>query len=386
VVHGVFGLDNRPQARPHFRRFENVVPLQAGPHASFTPIQVGQLYDFPSKLDGSGQCIGIIELGGGFRTGDIQAYFSQLGLKPPTVVAVSVDHTNNHPTVSSGDDGEVMLDIEVAGAIAPGAKYAVYFAPNTDQGFIDAITTAVHDTTNRPSILSISWGGPEASWTAASQQTMDQAFQAAAALGISVYCASGDSGSGDGDPGNNVDFPASSPNVTGCGGTHITQSGGAITQEVVWNDPGGGATGGGQSTVFGLPPWQTDAVKTQQPAFTNRGVPDVAGDASPDSGYIVRVDGQTLVFGGTSAVAPLWAGLTALLNQSLGKSIGFINPTIYGLASSSGAFHDITAGSNGAYNAGAGWDPCTGLGSPDGSRLLKALTPVPVAATVAAGS
>ena len=221
-----------------------------------------------------------------------------------------------------------MLDIEVVGAVAPGAKIAVYFAPNTDQGFIDAITTAVHDTTNRPSIISISWGGPEVSWTQASAMAMDQAFQAAAALGVTVFCASGDNGANDfppgqgAQPGNHADFPASSPHVVGCGGTKITVANNAISAEEVWNDPGGGASGGGFSTLFPTPTWQAAAV----PGGGKRGVPDVSGDASPASGYVVRVDGQSAVIGGTSAVAPLWAGLTALLNQKMGKPLGFANP------------------------------------------------------------
>ena len=274
-----------------------------------------------------------------------------------------------------------MLDIEVVGGVAPGARIAVYFAPNTDQGFIDAITTAVHDTTNRPSIISISWGAPEVSWTQASAQAMDQAFQAAAALGVTVYCASGDNGANDfpsgpgAQPGNHADFPASSPHVVGCGGTRISVANNAITSEVVWNDPGGGATGGGYSALFPTPAWQTNAVQGGK-----RGVPDVSGDASPASGYAVRVDGQDTVFGGTSAVAPLWAGLTALVNQKTGRPLGFANPALYGVSTASGGFHDITQGNNNGFNAAPGWDPCTGLGRPDGAKLLAALAYRPATA------
>jgi len=135
----------------------------------------------------------------------------------------------------------------------------------------------------------------------------------------------------------------------------------------VWNDPGDGATGGGFSAQFPTPAWQTGIQGGK------RGVPDVAGDASPLSGYTVRVDGQNIVVGGTSAVAPLWAGLTALLNQKLGKPLGFANPVFYAVAGSGGAFHDITQGDNNGFNAGPGWDPCTGLGRPDGARLLAAI-------------
>jgi kumamolisin len=385
VVQGVFGLDNRPAARPHFRLLsdiEGIPALAAAPRASFSPTQISHLYDFPTGVNGHAQSIAIIELGGGFRTTDLQVYFRQLGIKMPTVVAVSVDHGQNSPSGPNSADGEVMLDIEVAGSIAPGATIVVYFAPNTDQGFIDAISTAVHDTLHKPSVVSISWGSPEGLWTQASVQAMDQAFQAATLMGVSVYCASGDNGANDfppgpgSQPGNHADFPASSPHVIGCGGTRITVANNAITSEVVWNDTGDGATGGGFSALFPRPTWQP-AVQAQ----TGRGVPDVAGDASPLSGYTVRVDGQNTVIGGTSAIAPLWSGLTALLNQKLGKPLGFPNPVLYGLAASSGAFVDITSGNNNGFNAGPGWDACTGLGRPDGARLATALAPRPVGAS-----
>ncbi|HYM90906.1 MAG TPA: S53 family peptidase, partial [bacterium] len=262
------------------------------------------------------------------------------------------------------------------GAIAPGARIAVYFAPNTDRGFLDAITTAVHDSTNNPSAISISWGAAEANWTQQAMLSFDQAFQEAAALGVTVCCAAGDDGSSDGvqDGAPHVDFPAASTFVLGCGGTSLASTGTSITSEVVWNDPGDGATGGGVSRQFALPSWQANASVPPSPApgSGGRGVPDVAGDASPASGYTVLVDGLWIVIGGTSAVAPLWAGLIALLNEQKGKPMGYLNPVLYGLMSK-GVFHDITQGNNGAYTAGPGWDPCTGLGTPDGTKLLSAL-------------
>src|SRR5205085_4642568 len=122
--------------------------------------------------------------GGGYRPTDLQRYFSALHVSQPRVLAASVDHGKNHPTGSgNGPDGEVMLDTEVAGAIAPDAKIVVYFAPNTDAGFLDAIAAAIHDTTNKPSVISISWGGPESALTQQAMTTYDQAFQAAAAMG-----------------------------------------------------------------------------------------------------------------------------------------------------------------------------------------------------------
>jgi kumamolisin len=381
IVIAVLGLDTRPQARPHFRVFNpsatTIRPNASTTNISYTPVQVGQLYQFPANATATGQTIGIIELGGGYRTADITAYFKTLGLPAPTVTAVSVDKGKNSPTTASGADGEVMLDIEVAAAVAPGANLAVYFAPNTDQGFIDAISTAVHDTTNKPSVISISWGGPESSWTQQSITALDQACQSAAALGITITVAAGDNGSSDGvtDGSNNVDFPASSPHVLACGGTKLVASGTTISSEVVWNETAAneGATGGGVSNVFPLPTWQASAnVPAPAQSGGGRGVPDVAGDADPSTGYTVRVDGQTMVIGGTSAVAPLWAGLIALANAQNKVTAGFLQPTIYA-AKAKSAFHDITSGNNGAFSAGPGWDACTGLGSPIGTALVSLL-------------
>jgi kumamolisin len=385
TVVAVLGLDNRPQASPHFRVHKSATaaatPAGAQPGASadvsYTPPQVAQAYQFPANASGAGQTIGIIELGGGYRQADLTAYFQTLGQTSPTITAVSVDGGKNAPSTASSADGEVMLDIEVAGSVAPGAAIAVYFTPNTDQGFIDAITTAVHDTTNKPSVISISWGGPESSWTQQSLTALDAACQSAAALGVSITVAAGDNGSTDGGTGNNVDFPGSSPHVLCCGGTTLEASGSVISSEVVWNELANdeGATGGGVSNDFPLPTWQANSnVPAPSVSTGGRGVPDVCGDADPTTGYTIRVDGQTSVIGGTSAVAPLWAGLIAVANQQLGTTVGFINPAIYA-AKAAAAFHDITQGNNGAFSAGPGWDACSGQGSPIASVLIPLLAP-----------
>lgn len=381
AVEAVMGLDDRPVAKPHFRARRPHGNIEwhagAGNSTSFTPTEIASLYGFP-KGEGQGECVAIIELGGGYRTADLSTYFSEIGESRPSVTAVSVDHAKNRPTGdANGPDGEVMLDIEVVGAVAPEAKIAVYFGPNTDAGFLDAISTAIHDSTNKPSIISISWGGPESSWTEQAMTAFDSAFQSAAAMGITVCIASGDNGSSDGvnDGANHVDFPASSPHVLACGGTRLTAANNVISAESVWNDGAqGGAGGGGVSNVFALPTWQTGLQVTLTAGGTQplsmRGVPDVCGDADPESGYDVRVDGSDTVIGGTSAVAPLWAGLIARINGAAGRPVGFINPQLYANTS---AMRDVITGNNGSFAAAPGWDAASGLGSPNGSAVASVL-------------
>jgi kumamolisin len=202
----------------------------------------------------------------------------------------------------------------------------------------------------------------------------NQAFQSAALLGVTVCCAAGDNGSGDGvnDGQPHADFPASSPYALACGGTKLTATGTSISSEVVWNEGTDSATGGGVSDHFTVPDYQR-TLKLPTTAKPGRGLPDVAGDADPATGYEVRVDGQDMVIGGTSAVAPLWAGLLALLNQKLPKPVGFLNPLLYGSLAGKNVCRDITSGNNGAFAAGPGWDACTGWGSPRGNSLLTAL-------------
>ena len=388
IVIAVLGLDNRPQSRSMARRAD---PAAAG--TSYTPPQVAEIYQFPAGTDGTGQAIGIIELGGGYSDTDLDTYFSGLGLSVPSVTAQGVDGASNVPDQApNGADGEVLLDIEVAGSVAPGAALVVYFAPNTDQGFIDAVTTAVHATPT-PAAVSISWGQSEDSWTAQSRSALDAACADGVALGVTVCVAAGDGGSSDGVTGSqpHVDFPASSPNALACGGTSLQAdpATGVISSETVWNDgSSGGATGGGVSDEFVLPTWQANAgVPDTTSGSSGRGVPDVAGNADPNTGYQVLVDGQSTVIGGTSAVAPLWAALIARLAQGAGKTFGLIQEQLYaGVVSGEAApgFRDITSGNNGAYSAGPGWDACSGLGSPDGTALLTELTSVTGEAATAA--
>jgi kumamolisin len=445
---GVFGFDTRPAARPRYRALgaaagakapvakakavkprgakkktprrgartaaasSSAAAAAANALTPFTAPDVAKLYDFPTGLDGAGQCIGIIELnspnpqnrlGTGYSIADLTSYFATLGIPMPAISAVGVAGGANLPGIDPDSDVEVMLDIEVSGAVAPGATIVVYFAPNTGKGFIDVLSAAVHDSVHKPSVISVSWGGPEdVPFTTEQQRNgLEQILQDAAQLGITVCCSAGDDGSPDlpltdaqGQPARDgkphVDFPASSAFALACGGTTLTASGGAIAREVVWNegDPQGpsqpsGATGGGVSNVFALPAYQASLGVPKSPTgFTGRGLPDVAGNADSATGYLVKLASipQLVPVGGTSAVAPLWAGLLTLINQrlaALGKApVGLVHPQLY---QASATFHDITQGNNDiggtlhVYSAGPGWDPCTGLGTPDGAKLLKAL-------------
>ncbi|MCG5072586.1 S53 family peptidase [Paraburkholderia tagetis] len=419
IVTAVVGLDSRAKVQPHFRiELPNPAPNPAtnpatppdttaakagqpldtgsgsgGPvHApirparavsrSFTPLQLAELYDFPAG-DGKGQCIALIEMGGGYAQSDLDAYFSALGVTPPRVEAVSVDQATNAPSGDpSGPDGEVTLDVEIAGALAPGALLAVYFAPNSEAGFVDAVSAALHDSQRKASVISISWGAPESVWSQQTLGALNDALQTAVALGVTVCCASGDSGSSDGvgDGADHVDFPASSPYALGCGGTQLAAANGRIARETVWGGGGNaamdenGATGGGVSATFALPAWQKGLKVARGSgaalALGRRGVPDVAADADPATGYEVHIGGMDTVVGGTSAVAPLWAALVARINAGSGKAAGFVNAKLY---AQPGAFNDITSGSNGDYSARPGWDACTGLGTPVGSKVAAAL-------------
>jgi kumamolisin len=387
LIENVLGLDERPQVKPRFRRARRLRAHAARTgDVAFTPAQVAKLYNFPVGQTGQGETIALIEFGGGARVRDLKTYFAQLGIPKPKIEFVSVGNGSNSPTGNPNSaDGEVMLDIEVAGSVAPGETIVLYFAPNTNRGFLRAINAAVNDNVHKPSIISISWGGPEDTWTVSDMTSIDESFQAAAAMGLSVFVAAGDDGSTDGVQGTaaNVDFPASSPFATGCGGTSLVSSAGTIS-EVVWNDGEAGGTGGGISDVFPPPDYQAAIANRLRSTAgrVGRGVPDIAGNADPNTGYKVRIDGVNTVLGGTSAVAPLWAGLFALINENLGKRAGFANPLLYSnnIAGRPGTFRDITQGNNdttgrvGGYAAAPGWDPCTGLGTPgSGTQILNSI-------------
>lgn len=351
-----------PKFRPYFKHPR--IRFHAS-SASYTPKQLAALYSFPTGATGAGKKAAVIELGGDFSQTDLDSYFKSLGLSVKPVVPHLVAGAKR-VSDPNGADGEVMLDLCVIGGMAPGVELHCYFAPNTDAGFLAAIQQAVAD---KMDVISISWGAPEDEWSTATIAAFNTAFQAADAAGITVTVAAGDNGSADGETGNHVDFPASSPYVTGCGGTTIKTA--SPLSEVVWNDgSAGGATGGGVSSDFAAPNYQASAA-TPSPKL--RCVPDIAGNADPESGWLVIVNGQQEVIGGTSAVAPMIAALACCLSEKLGKNVGFLNPLLYSLA---GWQRDITSGNNGTYVAKSGFDCCTGMGVPVGTKLLAALSPV----------
>jgi kumamolisin len=399
IVEAVFGFDNRPIGRPLFKLGPpRSIARAAQPANTYLPTDLVGLYDFPDGTDGTGQTVAILAFNGamgetgqtalgGYSLPMVASYFKKsLNLPTPSLTDVVVHGPGNQPgdgTQDTDATGEVLLDICMAAGIAPKAKFLMYFTEFTEQGWVDCITSAV-TATNAPSVISISYGNPEDGpagdilWTQQAITKVNEAFQRAALAGITISVAAGDQGSTEALPDSrqHVDFPASSPWVLACGGTRIIASQGVINRETVWNDGPQSATGGGISALFAVPTYQAGA---NVPPSVNpghrlgRGVPDVASLADPETGVnVVFPDGSVQPIGGTSAAAPLWSGLIARLNQGLGKPVGFLNPVMY-KSMATGVLRDITEGDNGAYKAGPGWDACTGLGSPNGTRLLSAL-------------
>lgn len=365
----ILGLNTDKIAFPYCKIAQRNKDIESKAIVPFTPPELALLYNFPTNLNGLGQKIGIIELGGGYILSDITTYLSMLNITDtPNITAVSVDGAVNDPNDPSGASVEVVLDIEVIVAIVPKAEIRVYFAPNSDQGFYNAINQAANDGCK---IISISWGATEKNWFSSSMTSYNTMFQnITTTKNVTVFAAAGDNGSSDGEIGTNVDFPASSPYVVACGGTRLIASDSTtISQETVWNvNSQSSATGGGISKVFTMPNYQASL---SYPLNNKRGVPDISGAADPNTGYVLYMTGETIVVGGTSAVSPLWSALMGKINQSKGSPVGFLQPIIY---ASPTVCRDITQGNNGAYSAAGGWDPCTGYGSPNGQSLLNLIT------------
>ncbi len=392
----VFGFNNHRMLRRKSHKTNQVPDLSSKARSWFIPSELGPIYNFP-KVDASSQCIGLLEFGGGVETDAITSYFSQIGLPAPTVTVVPVGGVSTNPAADPDSTGEVMLDIDVAGALGGGAKLAVYFSTFDEKGLVDCLSAVINDATNDPSVVSISWGWAENQpfnssgivWSEAAIAACNQSFLAAAQLGITVCVSTGDDGAEaqiqDGRA--HVNFPATSEYVLAVGGTtlHVSKnsSGATNTTEVVWNDGPDSGTGGGVSDVSAVPAWQQGIVPPSiNPGhFAGRAIPDVAADADPATGYLTQSIGKPQVVGGTSASAPLWASLIALINAGSGARSGNFNALLYSKIGPANTLNDITVGNNdtdgllnGQYTAGPGWDACTGWGTPFGTKLQEALS------------
>jgi kumamolisin len=410
IVQGVFGIDDRKEARMHMwapqmhmwaeqrqayaarSQMNTAADANSGsldqPH-SYTVEEVADKYNFPVVQDkGRGQTIAILSLGGRLNYEEFAQYFTDRNIEVPEVFEVPVDcELPPLGKQQEDEDVEVALDAHIIAALVPCARIVIYYVDNTSQGFINGLARAIYNESFPASIISISWGSYEESWTGQAIDAIEDLLKDAKALNITVCCASGDLGAWDGDPEGefHVDYPASSPYVLSCGGTTLRPEQEEpdqrevvwSEQEVVWDKRDERekylASGGGESTCFDKPEWQSRRNDGGLADLRKRGVPDVAGFADPRNGFTISVSGVEIRVGGTSAAAPLWAGLIARINEKLEKSVGYLNPYLYHDACKD-AFYDITKGSNGGeWGAGPGWDACTGLGSPDGGKLLEEL-------------
>jgi len=335
--------------------------------------EIAKAYNFPDEFDGRGVTIGILEFGGSVVRSDVEAYFKSLDLPAPDLTSVLVDEV--HPAPDEATDAQVMLDVEIAGAIAPRAPIRVYFASFTSAGFAHAVQRAI---TDGVAVLSVGWGQPESKWTDQQMEEIDAALKQAADHNVTVLAAAGGQGVTDGlaDGKRHVDFPASSAWVLAVGGTTLKSQNGRILSETVWKSGTVGATGGGVSEKFDRPDWQS-AISTPNrfDGKPGRGVPDVVASADPEFGVMTVVHGLPTQIGGTSSSAPVWAGLIARIDQALGYNVGYLNRRLYESIGPSGVLRAVTSGDNtfggvAGYSAGPGWSPVAGWGSPDGRKLL----------------
>ncbi|QMU77801.1 hypothetical protein GXW83_21025 [Streptacidiphilus sp. PB12-B1b] len=370
LVAAVSGLDDHTVRTPELVRKANSTPHSSP--SGVSPSQIDTAYRInQTGENGSGETVALWEFDG-YKSSDLSTYNSQYGLSGPAASTVSVDSANYDSNPGQGE-GEVELDSEVVRAVAPQASQLVYEAPNSDQGEIDIANAIV--SADKVSVISISWGSCEQDTTPSVMTAVNNTFEQAAAEGISIYSAAGDSGSRDctgstsGSGVKAVDFPGSSVYDTSVGGTTLTTgSGNAYSSESAWSDGGGGV-----STLYTRPSWQPGS-------GTYRTVPDVASNADPNSGYAIYTGGSWQQIGGTSAAAPLWAGFTSLYNEKAAASgkaaLGFADPAVYQVGAGSSytsVMHDVTTGGNQDYKAGTGYDEATGWGSPVADGLITTL-------------
>jgi len=384
LILNIGGLDDAANYHPLDSRIATgrMMPLP-GPAGGYTPSELRTAYDANSLINngdnGGSQTVAIFELDG-YKSSDVNAYLSHYSLGTGKYSNVLVDGASN--TAGAGAI-EVELDMEVVSAIAPGATQKIYIGPNTTQGVNDTYNKIVTD--NLAKVTSTSWGECEANSGNSELAALDNIFKQGAVQGQAFFAASGDSGAYDcGTSSLAVDSPADDPNVVGVGGTTLTTgTGGTYTSETTWscpsctqNGPKGAGSGGGISSYFARPSYQTGTGVSG----SNREVPDVSADADPNSGYSVYCTVSAagcpssgwIVVGGTSAAAPLWASTATDTNQYLiGLSkppLGNASALIYQLFNTSQtytAYHDITTGNNLHYAATPGYDPATGVGTPD---------------------
>ncbi len=372
------GLLDDADGRIHsaIAQFSPVLPSPAGTVPLSTRAvavsEIARLYNFPADLDGTGQVIGLLELSGGYHRKDLDTYFAENHLTSPSVTAISVNGAKNRP--GSDADGQVLSDIQITGTIAPKSAIRVYFTNPSVDGWVNAIERASAD---QVSVLLIGWGQPESSWKDGEVSAINAALEIAAKSGVTIICAAGERGvtDGVGDAGRHVDFPSSSPWVLSVGGTSLSAASHSIESEVVWNEGDQGATGGGVSDHFDRPDWQEAiAVPRRQNGKMGRGVPDVAATAW-NTMPIIRIHGSVLQIGGTTVAAAVWAGLIPLINQGLGRNVGYLNPLLYREIGPAGVLRPVSMGNNSVdgvvgYQAGLGWSPAAGWGTPDGVTLL----------------
>ena len=380
-IRGILGFDSRPRLH---RPLQSYAVSGAAAGKGLWPADIARLYGIEAPGRGLGQCIAVIAPRGGYLPDDLELAAQHIGAAFPSVAEVSVDNGRNAFGGGTTADQEVALDLQVAGAIAPAARLVIYFTDDSEQGLADAVLEAVHDTTHRPDVIAISWGASEADWSSyqPALDVLNAALADSVQLGVAVTAAAGDmlATNAAGDDRVHVNYPASSPYVLSCGGTRMTldAAGTSIASETVWND-GNHGTGGGVSELFDVPDYQQGvtipaSISTQK---TGRGVPDVAAAAAFSNGYRIFANRKQVVQGGTSAVAPLWAGLIALLKAESGSTQQRLHAMLYGDPT---LLRPIVTGNNKdgplGYEAGPGWNPCTGLGTPLGANILSKMKAV----------
>lgn len=384
LIEAVLGLDELPIAEPHlFSR-----PHPVAPHVEAAA--VARHYQFP-EATGRGQTIAVLELGGGYHEEDIRAYlgscgsrasvsvaygenapadrevldraFAAMGLAPPSRSSRTGDATDD---MAPRNTIEATIDIELLGAFAPESEIRAYFTANTIQGKFHALAAVMRD---NPDVLSMSFGGAESRKSPSHIQVTERLLRRAALQGITVVVSSGDDGQ--------LQYPASSPHVLACGGTHLHDMSGRLVAESAWSEDAMMVegrrlcSGGGVSGIFPRPAWQESALVEKKTGVSGRGVPDVSAKADLMTGYRTTVGQMNICMGGTSSAAPLWAGLLALLNQEIGLRVGYLTPLLYVDSALREALNPVDEGHAGMYRACPDWDPVTGLGTPRGRKLVE---------------